>query len=217
MVVDDHSDILRLIKHFLETLGLEVITASNAHDAVFLAIKEQPQVILLDIQMPEIGGVETLSMLKEQGCNQPTYALTANAMAHEVKNYMAQGFTGHLQKPINRTDFVTMLNKHFDAPETSEISSEVNHDQGVDFSDLITTFKSNLAQDKEQLSNYINQLDYKNLAIEVHKIAGAAGMFGFTELSDRAIELESLLKSESYLSFEEISARFLAEINNIVH
>ena len=217
LVVDDHSDILRLIKHFLETLGLEVITASNAHDAVLLAIEEQPQVILLDIQMPEIGGVETLSMLKEQGCNQPTYALTANAMAHEVKNYMVQGFTGHLQKPINRTDFVTMLNKHFDAPETSEISSEVNHDQGVDFSDLITTFKSNLAQDKEQLSNYINQLDYKNLAIEVHKIAGAAGMFGFTELSDRAIELESLLKSESYLSFEEISARFLAEINNIVH
>lgn len=217
LVVDDHSDILRLIKHFLETLGLDVITASNAHDAVFLAIEEQPQVILLDIQMPEIGGVEALTMLRQQGCEQPTYALTANAMAHEVKSYMAKGFTGHLQKPINRSDFVTMLNKHFDTPETSERSSEVNDEQAVDFSDLITSFKLSLSEDKDKLDKYIEEHDYQNLAIEVHKIAGAAGMFGFTKLSERAIALESLLKSESYLSFEEISARFLAEINNIVH
>ncbi|TRX57312.1 ATP-binding protein [Thalassomonas sp. M1454] len=216
LIVDDHSDILRLIKHLLQKLGLNVIASNNAKDAVSLAVKEQPQVILLDIQMPEIGGVETLAMLREQGCNQPTYALTANAMAHEVKSYLAQGFAGYLQKPINRANFITMLKQHFEVIESEQLAKAKNNEGQVDFSDLITTFKSNLTQDKVKLETYINELDYQNLEIEVHKIAGAAGMFGFAELSKRAIELESLLKSKSYTSFDNASEKFIAEITAVV-
>ncbi len=98
MLADDHDDNRRLIARLLTRLGLEVIEASNGIEAVELCLKHEPNLILLDIQMPKMDGLEALAKLKELGCNQPIYALTANAMSHEIAHYLALGFAGHLKK-----------------------------------------------------------------------------------------------------------------------
>ena len=213
LVVDDHCDILRVISHFLEKLGLTVLTANNANEAFNLVIKEQPEVILMDIQMPEVDGVQALTMLKDKGCIQPVYALTANAMAHEIKGYLAHGFAGHLQKPIIRADFFKMLNKHFEQVSKTDALAKPKHE--TDFSDLIAIFTSNLLQDKQDLESLIEQKDFVTLEHEVHKISGAAAMFGFAELSQTAMRLESAIKNKRFDEYEQQSKNFINTINAI--
>ncbi|TMM47752.1 ATP-binding protein [Colwellia ponticola] len=112
LLAEDHGDNRRLIARLLTRLGLDTIVATNGKEAVAQCIKHQPDLVLLDIQMPEMDGVEAFQTLRDLGCTQPIYALTANAMSHEVSKYLDLGFTGHLKKPIERTAFIAAIAKH---------------------------------------------------------------------------------------------------------
>ena len=128
LLADDHDDNRRLIARLLTKIGLEVIEACNGIEAVSLCIKHQPNIILLDIQMPKMDGIETLAKLKELGCNKPIYALTANAMSHEIAHYLALGFAGHLKKPIERDVFLSTIAQHLllskKTPNTKQVSKQ---------------------------------------------------------------------------------------------
>lgn len=83
LLAEDHMDNRRLITRWLTKLGLEVIGAANGAEVIELYEKHQLQVILVDIPMPEIDGVQAYKILRERGCTLPIIALTANAMSHE--------------------------------------------------------------------------------------------------------------------------------------
>ena len=216
LLAEDHDDNRRLIARLLASLGLEVIVASNGKEAVKLCVEHQPDLVLLDIQMPEMDGVEAFKALRNLGCNQPIYALTANAMSHEVSQYLGLGFTGHLKKPIERKHFIATIAKYLtsntdedvlinssnkltgQALATSELINKAQENfSQVDLSDLIAEFKANLSKDKEALVRYSDNGDIKKIASLAHQLAGAAQMFGFVELNQAAKELETIIKKES--------------------
>ncbi|WP_232299973.1 tetratricopeptide repeat-containing hybrid sensor histidine kinase/response regulator [Colwellia sp. MT41] len=207
LLAEDHDDNRRLITRLLTSLGLDVIVASNGKEAVQLCLEHQPKLILLDIQMPEMDGVEAYKTLRALGCHQPIYALTANAMSHEVSQYLAVGFTGHLKKPIERKNFIATLAKYFttdsqgESPGQGLTASEVINKaeqslSQVDLSDLIVEFKCNLNNDKRELQRYSDNDEIEKLAYLAHRLAGAAQMFGFAELNQAAQELELIIKRE---------------------
>ena len=74
LLADDHDDNRRLIARLLSSLGLDVITASNGKKAIELCIEHKPILTLLDIQMPEMDGMEVLIKLRELGYRHPIYA-----------------------------------------------------------------------------------------------------------------------------------------------
>ena len=216
LLAEDHDDNRRLIARLLASLGLEVIVASNGKEAVKLCVEHQPDLVLLDIQMPEMDGVEAFKALRSLGCNQPIYALTANAMSHEVSQYLGLGFTGHLKKPIERKHFIATIAKYLtsntdedvlinssnklteQALATSELINKAQESfSQVDLSDLIAEFKANLSKDKEDLVRYSDNADINKIASLAHRLAGAAQMFGFVELNQAAKELETIIKKES--------------------
>jgi signal transduction histidine kinase/DNA-binding NarL/FixJ family response regulator len=216
LLAEDHDDNRRLIARLLTNLGLDVIVARNGKEAVKLCVEHQPSLVLLDIQMPEMDGVEAFKALRDLGCNQPIYALTANAMSHEVSQYLGLGFTGHLKKPIERKPFIAAIAKYFTTKPLDNsltYSSSMGDQQclninevvdkaeeslsQVDLSDLIAEFKSNLSNVKRDLVFY-NE-DLKNIASLAHRLAGAAQMFGFVELNQAAQELEATIKKESMI------------------
>ncbi|WP_157443040.1 ATP-binding protein [Colwellia piezophila] len=212
LLAEDHDDNRRLITRLLTSLGLEVIVAKNGKEAVKLCVQHQPHLVFLDIQMPEMDGVEAFKALRALGCNQAIYALTANAMSHEVSNYLALGFTGHLKKPIERKHFIAIIAKYFtdtnksDAADNqhgqyalseSELSDRAAQTLAqVDLSDLVTEFKANLSQVKRELILYNEQVNLDKLTQVAHSLAGAAQMFGFIELNQAAQELERIIKQE---------------------
>ena len=233
LLADDHEDNRRLIARLLTSLGLEVIEACNGIEAVELCIEHQPTLTLLDIQMPKMDGIQTLEKLRELGCNQPIYALTANAMSHEIAQYLALGFAGHLKKPIEREIFLATIAQHFSEVTCSEInssesknsevnSSEVNDspaqvDTNLDISDLVQSFVINLSQDKHDLLRASNRHDNENLARTAHKISGAAKMFGFAELSQSATELERVIKKQKIDAIDDLTHCLVDEITWVQH
>ena len=103
LVVDDEEPILELLKYNLEKQGYEVKTASNGQIAVDVAKKFLPDLVLLDIMMPKMDGVEACRIIRERlGPRCPhVVALTANAIVGDREKYLSSGFDGYLPKPLN--------------------------------------------------------------------------------------------------------------------
>ena len=216
LLADDHDDNRRLIARLLTGLGLDVIEACNGREAVELCIEHQPGVTLLDIQMPEMDGIQALEKLRELGYIQPIYALTANAMSHEIAQYLDLGFAGHLKKPIEREIFLAAITQHFTEAEApfEQIDNVINT---PDMSDLVQSFVEHLSEDKHDLLKYSDNQDNKHLARTAHKIAGAANMFGFAELAQSAAELEIAIKSQHFNAIKDLTDCLLDEISSVQH
>jgi len=223
LLAEDHGDNRRLIARLLTSLGLEVIVASNGKEAVQRCMEHKPDLVLLDIQMPVMDGVEAYIALRDLGFTQPIYALTANAMSHEVSKYLDLGFTGHLKKPIERQHFIATIAKYFTVSNENNLlteqantlaaqnltSAELAHSKLIhselidkaeetlsqlDLGDLVTEFKANLSNDKRDLVFYSDSNDVEAVAALAHRLAGAAQMFGFIEINQAATELDIIIK-----------------------
>jgi len=214
VLAEDHDDNRRLIARLLTSLGLDVLCASNGHEAVELCLDNKPKLILMDIQMPEMDGIEAFKVLRQKGCVQPIVALTANAMSHEIDKYLTLGFDGHLKKPIERKLFVATIAKYFG--EQANVDAAVSKITSVDMSDLVIEFKSNLVLEQQDLILHIKNNELTKLAELAHRIAGAAQMFGFSLVSVSAIKLEKNINTGSSELISESAQSLLNEIDQVL-
>lgn len=214
LLAEDHNDNRRLIARLLASIGLDVITARNGYEAITLFQQHQPSLVLMDIQMPEMDGIEAFKILRQKGYQTPIIALTANAMSHEIAHYLSLGFNGHLSKPIERNIFIPTIAKYYDGSITQEQANE-SFDQ-VDMSDLVKEFKSNLVLEQQDLILHINNNDNDKLSKLSHRIAGAAQMFGFADLSKYAIGLESAIKNNDSDGINKHTQELLNEIDKVL-
>lgn len=214
LLADDHDGNRRLIARLLRSLGLDVFTANSGKEVIEMFFEHHPQLILLDIQMPEMDGIEAFKILRQKGCKAPIIALTANAMSHEVQEYLSIGFDGHLKKPIERQNFIATLNQYF-GKNSSELNVDNTFDK-IDMSDLIIQFKSNLVLEQQDILLHIKNDDLDKLAQLTHRIAGAAQMFGFALLSEKALKVELTIKSNKIDLLSDITQLLLNEIDQVL-
>ncbi|MBV6623962.1 MAG: response regulator [Rivularia sp. (in: Bacteria)] len=102
LVVEDNEDNLFLISYILESLGCRVIFPGVASEAtVFLAKEHHPDLILLDIVLPDISGIEILQLLRQEPliCDIPAIAVTALATEQNRENIIRAGFNNYIIKP----------------------------------------------------------------------------------------------------------------------
>jgi CheY-like chemotaxis protein len=114
LAVDDVSHNLELMTYLLQASGHEVIAAATGADAVRLASEHRPDLIVLDVQLPDIDGYEVLRRLRaEPELEQlPIIAVTAYAMVGDRDHALAAGFDGYLAKPIDPTTLIEALNAY---------------------------------------------------------------------------------------------------------
>jgi len=107
LLVEDNEVNRYLVRFVLEKGGFRVLTAENGREAIELARLHQPDLILMDIQMPVMDGYEATVQLKADTQLQaiPVVALTAHAMPHEREQAMTAGCAGHIEKPIDTRTF----------------------------------------------------------------------------------------------------------------
>lgn len=103
LVVEDNNDNLRLITKVLEHGGYEVSSADNGLDGVSMAGKERFEFIIMDINLPEIDGLEATRRIRASGMNRdvPVIAITSYAMRGDMDRIMAAGCTAYFEKPID--------------------------------------------------------------------------------------------------------------------
>ena len=103
LVVEDNPLNVKLIRDVLEFCGFEVLTAQSGEEGVALARSEKPDLVLMDLQLPGIGGHEALLQLRSDPgcCDVPVIAVTAFAMKDDIDRAQKAGFDGYIAKPIS--------------------------------------------------------------------------------------------------------------------
>jgi two-component system cell cycle response regulator DivK len=103
LIVEDNERNLKLVRDILQYNGYETLEARNAADGVALAVERRPDLILMDIQLPDLDGVTALDRLRAdpRTASIGVVALTAFAMNEDRQNLLAAGFDGYLEKPID--------------------------------------------------------------------------------------------------------------------
>ena len=103
LIVDDNEKNMRLARDLLEVSGFATLAAATGADGVALALAKRPDVILMDIRLPDMDGTDAMRLLKEdvRTARIPIVALTSLAMKGDREWLLASGFDGYLEKPID--------------------------------------------------------------------------------------------------------------------
>jgi CheY-like chemotaxis protein len=111
LIVEDNDKNRKLVRDVLTFKGYEVIESETGEEGLRLARERSPSLVLMDIRLPGIDGVEALRRLRAEETTRgiPVLAMTASVMSEDRQKIMAAGFDGYQSKPINVTDFVAAV------------------------------------------------------------------------------------------------------------
>jgi two-component system cell cycle response regulator DivK len=114
LVVEDNAANMKLAKFLLESVGHTVISATDAESGLTLARDRQPSLILMDIQLPRMDGLEATALLKRDDATRaiPVIALTALAMKGDEERIRAAGCDGYMAKPLAYREFLATISAH---------------------------------------------------------------------------------------------------------
>jgi two-component system cell cycle response regulator DivK len=114
LVVEDNDNNMYLITYILEKKGHKVIAAKTGEEGIKLALNERPDLILMDIQLPGINGLETTQRIRasKQGGDVPIIALTSYALVGDREQVLSAGCSGYIEKPINPETIMGEIEKY---------------------------------------------------------------------------------------------------------
>ena len=232
LAVDDTKINLQLLTHWLAPHGLDVFLASSGQKAIDVAKEQQFDLILMDIQMPEMDGLETTQHLRELDTykDTPIVALTAHALGSEQESILASGMNAYLSKPVDEQILIntiekwclrkestqqhinTRVSKSFDL---SKALSIVNHKSDIakEMFDMLT---DSLGDEKKLLKHHFEHQDVEKLIHVVHRIHGASKYTGTIELTRHAGFLETHLKEFGMEDVEGVLNDFLESIDMLL-
>lgn len=190
LVAEDVEDNQYLIKMLLKNLGVEFVIVSNGEQAVEQALADEFDLILMDMQMPVMGGLEATELLRAAGVATPIYALTANVMKEDTQQHQAAGCDGTIAKPINRNEFKQVVCRILQ----NKVANNAEIIQQQVLQQLRQKYVAQLPQQVKVLNTCLTDQNALGLVSELHKIKGTAGSYGFTLLSQMSADLESQFK-----------------------
>lgn len=236
LLAEDSEDNQRLISFHLEKAGAHVEIAVNGRIALEMLSAAESQrrpfdLLLTDMQMPEMDGYTLAKTLRARGNRIPIVALTAHAMADDRQKCQDAGCDAHTTKPINKLTLISTCAKWIEnsrkrltiestgvpaGPDTepamggSGLLSEFAADP--EMAPLIAAFLSKLESKATLMSQYLidNRLD--DLSRLAHQLKGTGGGYGFPAISDAARRVEHDVTSDQALSQIEQSVAELSDL-----
>jgi two-component system cell cycle response regulator DivK len=111
LIVEDNERNLKLVRDVLQAKGYATIEAGTAEEGLELARSRAPGLILMDIHLPGMSGIEALKILRAEAATAaiPVVAITASVMKESVREVMAAGFNAFIEKPINVLGFLEQV------------------------------------------------------------------------------------------------------------
>ena len=207
LAVDDNATNLKLIALLLEELGASTTLATSGQRALELCAQQRFDLILLDIQMPELSGPQVAHLIRSgDSANRDTHiaALTAHLLHEEQKQLLASDFDQCLTKPITEEQLKQLL-----AACTAARASAIDMPVRIDL--CLSRARNKAALAKEFLQDLLRSLDTTHAAIasalqrgdraallhDTHKLHGACCYSGVPRLQQCSRQLEELLKCDS--------------------
>jgi len=116
LIVEDNEKNMKLVRDVLQATGYGTLEATTGEEAVELALSQAPALVLMDVQLPGIDGVEALERMRqnERTASIPVLALTAQAMSGDRERFLEAGFDGYLAKPVDVGALIDAVREHCD-------------------------------------------------------------------------------------------------------
>jgi two-component system, cell cycle response regulator DivK len=114
LVVEDNENNMKLFRDVLRATGYVTLEASTGGQALVLATTHRPALVLMDIRLPDMSGVEAVSRLRtdERTASIPVLAVTAQAMKGDRERFIEAGFDGYLSKPVDIDELLATVEEH---------------------------------------------------------------------------------------------------------
>jgi two-component system, cell cycle response regulator DivK len=114
LVVEDNEKNMKLLRDVLRATGYRMLEASTGDQALMLATEHGPALVLMDVRLPDMDGVEALSRLRmdERTASIPVLAVSAQAMKGDRERFKEAGFDGYLSKPVDIDELLTTVEQH---------------------------------------------------------------------------------------------------------
>ena len=121
LIVEDNALNAKLLRDVLDAQGYQVLETTTAEEGLAIARRDHPGLILMDIQLPGMNGMEALAELKKDAATRdiPVIAVTASAMPMERKEILAAGFDGYQAKPISVKEITREVRAFLDGQEST--------------------------------------------------------------------------------------------------
>jgi two-component system cell cycle response regulator DivK len=111
LIVEDNEKNMKLFRDVLQASGYATLEAATGEAALELAREHRPALVLMDVRLPGIDGVDALALLRgdERTAATPVLALTAQAMRGDRERFLASGFDGYLAKPVDIRELLAVV------------------------------------------------------------------------------------------------------------
>jgi len=213
LLVEDNVDNQNLIHMYLTKMGAKVSVASNGVEAVDLAASQVFDLILMDMQMPEMDGVEATKKIRSSGNEQPIVMLTANVLKEDMDLCFEAGCDDFLTKPIEKESFSAFVSHYLSVVEplngTSDPIVSVLVDEGPEFYKIVKAYVKQLSGDLDNVVQVFKSGNMNELKRKIHSMKGTSGNMGFLEYSALCSQVEFAITKEDN---EEIDA-LLSSLN----
>jgi signal transduction histidine kinase/FixJ family two-component response regulator len=140
LLTDDNAINRQVARLFLQPQGAEITEAVNGREALDALARDAFDLVLLDVHMPVMDGVETIRRIRESTANWrsiPVIALTADAMAGDRERLLAIGMTGYVAKPIDQTELLSTIAAVLGGSVTARHATPAQASGGVDLGDIL--------------------------------------------------------------------------------
>jgi signal transduction histidine kinase/CheY-like chemotaxis protein/HPt (histidine-containing phosphotransfer) domain-containing protein len=183
----------QLLSMYLRKMGATVAIASNGQDAIDHALNENFDLVLMDLQMPIMNGLDATRALRAKGYATPIVALTANASSEFRKKCLDAGCEQFLTKPIDRTRFLQVVAEYLHPATLQSDSAPIISDlleESPDVADLIAVYIEKLPAVIHEIKAAGAKSNWQALESLFHQLKGSGGNYGYPELSRLAASIE---------------------------
>jgi len=200
LVVDDVDVNRELVGILLRGLGCQVDEVSSGGEAVEAVLAGAYDVVLMDVHMPDMDGIEAAQRIRRLGADLPIVAMTADIFPERIADYLSAGMSDYLFKPVNQAQLALMLarccpDRVIPGPASdcaavadNSLRAALDREFGCPTaSTLLRKFQTRLRACDGWT---VEALDRKQLGREAHALGGAAGMLGFVALAESCARLE---------------------------
>ena len=215
LLVEDSEDNQQLIEMYVHKTGAHIDIADNGLQGVDMALAEHYDLVLMDMQMPVMDGVEAIALLRHNNYTRPIVALTANAMLSTREKCLEAGANDFMVKPIDLMVFYDILNKYLevvDQDNSEPLAGEVASSKTTEYYSnprylaIVEKFKHKLPDMVSELALLVDDKNWEMVIARSHDLKGLGGTMGFLQITEIAGRLNSRARKKDYEQVVKTSA-----------
>ena len=218
LLAEDSVENQQLISMYVRKTGAQIVIAENGKIAVNHAMSDEFDLILMDMQMPVMGGLEATQWLRQINCSTPIVMLTANALKQDRDRCIAAGANDYLTKPVDLARFYKVLEQHL--PAASDLSGSAYLDEDLindpEFQLLLRQFVNGLPDVVSSISSACKEHNWDTVDSLSHKLKGVGGNYGYPNLSRIAKMINDDVRNEVFDQIDDLVNQLQQECQKII-